>query len=321
MSFLAKLSLLVISIFGLLAGTAQAQTWKPAQRVTLVIPYGAGGGADALGRAIARELEAVWGQAVIVENAAGAEGLIGSNKVISAPADGTTLLLNISSMLLTKHLPGLHGADPITKLDSIGIFATSPTLIIASNSTPGTNLQEVIAGCRQASPPCAVGFAGNNSKLQARQLAEVARLPNLITANYRSTAQVVTDLIGGSLPLAINAPTGIVPHHKAGKIKVLAVAAPKRLRLLPDVPTVSEAGLPGLESEIWWGLFVRKGTPSPVVEGLAVAAKRATEQPSVRAAIAAGASEAAWADPQEAARLIRDGVARYEALVRKYPLD
>lgn len=320
MKILMNLSMILMTLISLV-GSAYAQAWKPTERVTLVIPYGAGGGADALGRAIARELETIWGQTVVVENLGGAEGLIGTNKVIAAPANGQTLLLNISSMLLTKHLPGMKGADPIVHLDPVGVFATSPALIIASPATPGNTLREVVAGCQRPNASCAVGLAGNNSKLIAKHFAQVANLPNLTTANYRSSGQIVTDLIGGSLPLAFNAPTGIVPHHNAGRIKVLAVLAPKRIRLLPDVPTSAEAGFTGIESEIWWALFVKKGTPPAVIEGLALASKRATEQPAVRDAVASGGSEALWAGPAEAARIVREGIARYEELVRKYPLE
>lgn len=303
------------------AGPASAQTWKPAGPVTLVLPYGAGGGPDILGRPIARELESIWGQPVVVENIPGAESLIGTNKVINAPADGRTLLLNVQSMLLVKHLPGLKGTDPISNLDPVGLFASSPIVIVASKSTPGNNLQEVIAGCRRATPPCAMGGAGNLTKIGSKHFAQAANLSSLATVNYRSTPHMMTDLIGGSLALGFSALPGVATQGTADKFKFLAAATPKRISSLPDVPTTREAGLPDFEYQIWWGLFVRKGTPPAVTNDLALAVKRAVDQSSVQKAITGAGSEPIWAGPKEAARMIREDIRRYDALLKRHPLE
>lgn len=318
---LMKAAVSVAAAAWVLTGPAHAQNWKPTGPVTLVLPYGAGGGADLLGRPIARELEAIWGQPVVVENIAGAEGLIGTNKVIDAPANGRTMLLNVSSMVLTKHLPGLKGMDPVAKLDPVGIFASSPIVLVASKATPGNNLREVIAGCRQATPPCAMGGAGNMAKLGSRHFAQTANIPNLISVNYRSAPQIMTDLIGGTLALGWSAPAGVVSQGVAGNVKFLAVAAPKRISLLPDVPTTSEQGVPGFEYQVYWSLFVKKGTNPAVLNDLALAVKRAVEQPSVKKAIAVSGSEAMWAGPKDAARLVQQDVTHFDNLVKRYPLE
>lgn len=302
------------------AQTALAQGWKPEGPLKLVIPY-APGGSDTLGRPIARELESLLGQPVVVENVAGAEGLIGTNRVIDSPRDGRTLLLQVTSMLLTKHLPQLKGADPMAKLAPIGAFATSPVVVFSSKHLPGTTLKDVIAHCTRAPTPCSMGGAGNLAKIGSRHFAVAANLPNLITANYKSGPLILTDLIGGSLSMGFVGLQGVLAQGNAGNINLLAVAAPKRASRLPEVPTTREAGLADFEYEIWWGLFVPKGTPANVVNTLSEALHKAVQSPAVRQAVATAGSEPMWAGPQEAAAMIDKDAARYEQLVKQYPLD
>lgn len=314
-----KLGLSLLALAGMFASAAHAQAWKPSGPVTLVLPYGAGGSLDIFGRPLARELESIWGQPVVVENISGGESLIGTNKVTNAPADGKTLLLQISSMVLTKHLPGLKGVDPISNLDTVAAFGKTPIALYASKHTQGNTLREVIEACRKATPPCSMAGNGTLTRIGSKHFARAADVPNLTTVMYRTSPQWLVDLIGGRLTMAFGAPSTVVSQQDS--IKILAVAAPNRLKMWPDVPTTSEAGLPGYQYQIWWTIFVRKGTPPNIVNDISAAVKRAAEQPSVQKALALTGSEPMWAGPREAARLMQEQANYFDGLVKISPLE
>lgn len=309
--FRAIYALMLISASG-----THAQSWKPNGPVTIVIPYGAGGGADALGRPLALELSKAWSQPVIVENVGGAEGLIGMNRVAQSEPNGRTLLLQVTSMVLTKHIPGLRGIDPATKLTPVGAFAESPVVLVASKKQAGASLQEMIETCKRSSQPCSMGGAGNLTKLGSRQFAAAANLPNLITVNYRASPQVTADLVGGTLSFGFLAlPTAAT---QTANLKMMAIAGPRRVKQFPDVPTTREVGLTDYEYQVWWFLLVAKDTPPAIVAGISSALRHAAQRPDVLRAIDTAGAEPMWAGPRDADAIIKTVAGRFDRLVQTY---
>ena len=305
----------------LLPFAATAQAWRPQGPVTIVVPYSVASGADNLTRPLARALEKIWGRPVVVENLPGAEGLIGSQRVVNSKPDGHTLLMNITSIVLTKHVPGLKGADPQSQLTPIGAFGEGPVALVGSGKLAANTLAEAIDHCRQTSKPCSIAGSANMSKLGARQLASDAGIPNLILVSYSSSANQLMDLINGITTLGFYGLSPIIQHQRSGALKVFAIAGPNRYAGMPDVPTTAEAGLPSFQYSFWYGLFGPSAMPAKVRDGIAVALKAATQESVLREGLATSGASPLYADSAKFAAHLSDATKRYDDLVAKYPLQ
>ncbi|WP_213958564.1 MULTISPECIES: tripartite tricarboxylate transporter substrate binding protein [unclassified Variovorax] len=306
----------------LAAPATHAQTaWKPDRPVTLVVPYSPGGGTDATARAVSKQLGILWGQPVVVENLAGADGLIGTRRVMEARPDGYTVLLQVPSIVVTRYTPGLKGIDPLARLEPVTAVSQSPAAIVASAKVPARTLAEFIAYCKTSAQPCSVASGESVSRISARQLAAEAGIPNLIFVNYRGTSPIVADLLANNVNMAFTGITAALPHYKAGTLKIFATQGHQRAAALPEVPTSAEAGYPQFQSVTWYGLFAPKGTPAPVLQGYATALREAVKDADVRKAITAAGAEPVVNSPAEFAMQIREESERMGALVKRYPLE
>ena len=157
------LAAVTLALFGGGAPATAQTAWKPDRPVTLILPYSPGGGADAQSRAVATELQRIWGQAVIVENAAGADGVIGTRKATEAKPDGHTLLVQLPSITLIRHVPASHGFDPLAMLTPVSAFSALPVAFVSNAKLPGKTLREVVTNCKAAAPPCSVGTTENTA--------------------------------------------------------------------------------------------------------------------------------------------------------------
>lgn len=306
----------------LAAPAAGAQTvWKPDRPVALVVPYSAGGGTDATARAVARRLGELWGQPVVVENMPGADGLIGTRRVMEAKPDGHTLLLQVPAIVVTKYTPGLKGIDPLARLDPVSAVSVSPAAIVASAKVPARTLAEFVAYCKTATTPCSLASGESLARISARQLAAEAGIPNLIVVNYRGTGAIVTDMIANNVNMAFTGITAALPHYKAGTLKIFATQGQKRAAALPDVPTSAEAGFPQFQSVTWYGLFAPKGTPANVTQGIVAGLREAVKDADVQKTIAAAGAEPLVNSPAEFAAQVREESERLGLLVKQYPLE
>lgn len=316
----ATLALAATAMSG--ASMAQAQpAWKPDRPVSLVVPYTPGGGTDATARAVALRLGKLWGQPVVVENMPGADGLIGTRRVMEAKPDGYTLLLQVPSIVVTKHVPGLKGVDPLARLTPVTAVSISPAVIVASAKVPAKTLDEFIRYCKTAATPCSLASSESLARVSAKQLAAEAGIPNLIVVNYKGTAAIVTDMIANNVNMAFTGITAALPHYKAGTLKIFATQGRKRAAALPEVPTTAEAGFPQFQSVTWYGLFAPQGTPTTVTQGIVSALREAVKDPDVQKTIAAAGAEPLVNTPAEFAAQIREDSERMDALVKLYPLE
>jgi len=301
-----------------LAGAAE---WKPDRPVTLVVPYAPGGGTDAQARVVARELSQIWGQPVVVENLGGADGLIGTRRVIDAAPNGLTLLVQLPSMALIRHLPAFKGVDPVSQLAPVSAFATLPGVVAVNATLPVRSMAELVRHCKAASPPCSLGTTENIARLQARMLGEESALPDLIVVNYKGGGQMITDLVANNIGFAIAGSTAVLPHVRSGALKVVMTMGDKRSSVLPEVPSAIEAGFPGFDATTWYGIFVPKGTPAEIQQGIAKAVGEAVRQEPVRKAFSTIGASPLGNSPAEFAAMVTRDAQRFDALAKRFPLE
>jgi tripartite-type tricarboxylate transporter receptor subunit TctC len=301
----------------LVAGPASAQVF-PSRTVTIVVPYTAGGGTDTVARSLAQALAGVWGQPVVVENVAGADGVIGMEKVIRSPADGHTILMGISQILLYKAvLPNLK-TDPMTDLRLVSKIQHSPLSFVVSAKTPVTTMRELVEHCKSASSPCTWGSATKHTQLIGKQLMDLAGIRDAINVPYKGTAPLLTDVLGNHVTMGIVAVAATMTHHRAGTMRVLNVGSAERFPQVPGVPTLQESGFPIL-GDTWYGLMVPKDTPPAAYAAIATAVKKVAGDKALLASIEKNGGRALFTDADKAAEEVRLEAQELNALVAKYP--
>ncbi|WP_256977237.1 Bug family tripartite tricarboxylate transporter substrate binding protein [Bordetella genomosp. 10] len=261
---------------------ASADTY-PSKPITIVVPYGAGGTNDILARALAAGISPLLGQSVIVSNRAGAGGNLGAAYVANSAPDGYTLLLASSGVFainkwLYKNLP----YDPAT-LAPVMLAGKVPNVLLASPTLPVNSEKELIAYAKEN--PGKLNFASMGTGTSGHLMSELFKQQAGIQAQhvpYKGSTAALTDMLGGQVQLMFdNLPTAL-PQVKSGKLRALAVSTEKRTPLLPDVPTVAEAGVPGFEATAWFGVAAPAGTPADIIAKLNKAMVKVMEDPKTK---------------------------------------
>lgn len=269
-------------ILALGMGAAHAQSF-PNRPVRIVVPYPAGGSNDIAARLLAQKLSERMGQQFIVENRAGGGGNIGMEAVANAPADGHTLLLTAPGPLtanyaLFKNLP----FDPAKAFAPVALVGEVPVLLVVHPSLKVKSVKELIALAKSQPGKINYGSAGlGSSHHMAAELFKHMAEINIVHVPYKGAAPALNDLLAGHVPMMFDSMPGVISHIRAGKILALGVGTPQRSKLLPDVPTISEAGLKGYESPVWYGLVAPAATPEPVLKRLISETQAALKDPDV----------------------------------------
>jgi tripartite-type tricarboxylate transporter receptor subunit TctC len=264
-------------------GIAAAETY-PTRPITIVVPFAAGGSTDTVARIMAQQMRVSLGQPVIVENVAGASGTIGLGRVSRAAPDGYTITVGafdthvVSGAVLT--LP----YDVVNDFQPISLMTDGPQLIVAKKATPANDLKGLIAWLNANPDKASVGIPVIGGSAHAfGALFQKATGTRFQYIPYRGVALAVQDLVAGQIDLMFTSAASSLPQVRADAIKVYAVTANKRLSVVPDIPTVDEAGLPGLYGSIWFALFAPKATPKSIIARLNVAVVDALTDANVRA--------------------------------------
>ncbi|WP_077000588.1 tripartite tricarboxylate transporter substrate binding protein [Variovorax sp. KK3] len=306
-----------------IATTAAAPVgaWKPTRPVTLVVPYSPGGGTDTVARAVSKQLASIWGQPVIIENLPGADGLIGTRKVMDARPDGTTLLMQVPAIVLTKYTPGLKGIDPLAQLQPITAVAQASNAVVISGKLPARSLAEFVQYCRRPGQRCSIATTDNQSRILSRQFVAEEKLDATVIVNYRGTAAIVADMIANNVDMSFTGIAAALPHHKAGALRFVATTGDRRAAALPEVATAAESGFAQYRSVNWFGVFAPLGLTPDATQGVQAALREAIQAPEVRAAIVAAGAELLVNSPAEFAAQVRAEGERLGALVKRYPLE
>jgi len=259
----------------------QAQDY-PTNPVTVIVPFAAGGPTDTVTRLVAESMSKTLGQQVIVENVGGAGGTLGAARAAKAEPDGYTLLLHHIGMATSATLYRKLPYDPKTAFAPIGLVTEVPMILVARKDFPANNLQELIAYVKEHKDEVTYANAGVGaaSHLCGMLFMQAIETP-LTTVPYKGTGPAMTDLLGGQVDFMCDQSTNTTGQIKAGEVKAYGVFADQRLGNLPDLPTVKEGGLGGLDFAIWHGLYAPAGTPEAIVSKLSDALKVALADPKV----------------------------------------
>lgn len=269
-----------------LQGAAYAQDAAaayPNKPVKIVVGYQAGGPTDAVARLLATQLQAVLGQPFIVESKPGAGSNLASQLVATSPADGYTLLLAAAPITMNGFLYKGLKWDVQKSFEPVSMVMSAPSVLAVAPNVPARNLQELIALAKKQ--PGALSFASSGNGGTPHIAGEVFKQRagiDIMHVPYKGTAGALQDLMAGQVTMSFLTSVSALPNLKAGKVRPIAVAATKRLKQLPDVPTMSEVGFPRFESDSWNGLFAPKGTPPAIVAKLHEAVAKATRSPELR---------------------------------------
>jgi tripartite-type tricarboxylate transporter receptor subunit TctC len=314
MRSLARLSAILLAVT---TAVAAAQDKFPTRPITLVCPFQAGGVADAISRAVAPIMSESLRTPVIVDNRPGATGAIGASYVARAKPDGHTLLIVPNSVLainqwVYKSLP----YNPETDFTPVIDAGTSPNLLVVHPSVAADTLAELIALARKK--PLSFASAGNGSPQHlCGELLNVSAGIDLVHVPYKGAAPALQDVIAGHVPLMCNALSLVLPQVRAGRLRAIALAANARHPQAPEVPTAREAGLPGFESDVWFGFVAPAATPAAIVERLNVEIGRALRMPAVAAPLQANGLTIVADSPREFGALIAAESAKWRRIVER----
>lgn len=299
--------------------TSPAQQY-PERPISLIVPFAAGGPTDVLARVLGAHMSGTLGQPILVEDVTGAGGTLGSARAAKAAPDGYTLVLgnigtHAASVGLYPHLP----YDPRSDFEPIMLLATTPMVLVANKNLPVATLADVIALAKRRK--ITIGSAGVGSAahltlllFQSLTHADVQHVP------YRGLSQAMNDLLAGQIDTLFDQVISSSPHILAGEVKPIVVTATSRAKAIPDVPTAAEAGLPGLITITWTGLFAPKGTPQPIIARLNAAVDAAMRDPVVAKHLADLGADVpppgAERSPQALGTLVKSEVGKWVPLIR-----
>ncbi len=256
----------------LLPRAAQAQAGWPNKPIKMIVPFGPGASTDTVARFTAAKLGAKLGQQIVVENKVGAGGIIGTSFVASAPADGYTLLFQ-SSPYMTAPLLATNAKkpsyDPVKDLQAVGMVGAGPFMIVVHPDVKAQNLRELIAMAKATPGGVSYGSAGIGTfnHLGGELFALLANI-KLLHVPYTGFGPAIQDFMGGRTQMLVSSLPSAMPHVRSGKMRALAVTGLQRSPLMPELPTMAEAGVPGYNLEAWWGLFAPPGLPAPMLKRL-----------------------------------------------------
>jgi tripartite-type tricarboxylate transporter receptor subunit TctC len=273
----------LMALAGVIVGSGVEAQGFPSRPVHLVVPYSAGGGADALARSIAERLSVMWGQQVLVENRPGANTAIGAVYVAKSKSDGYTLLMIETAFVINPSLYSNLAYDPFRDFAPVtGLVEVSQALVV-NPSVPAKNLQELIqlAKTKPGEMTYASFGLGSTGHLNMEMLQQMAGIRmNHIT--YKGTAPAMVDVVGGHVNMMFSSTGGVLPHWKSGKVRMLAIGSKARLPQFADIPTVAESGLAGYEASAWFGLVAPAGTSQDVAGQIADDVQKVFAEPAFR---------------------------------------
>jgi len=304
--------LLLASIFSL------ARADYPERPIRIIVPFTPGGATDVLARMIGQKLTQAWGQQVIIDNRTGGTGIIAYELTAKANPDGYTLLFvaisHAINPLLHKKLP----YDTERDFAPVSLVAIMPLLLVVHPAVPAKNVQELIALAKSPSKPMtyASGGAGSSQHLAAELVNYMAKV-KMTHVPYKGGMQGLLDVVGGHVDLMITTVLSVAPHIKTGRLRALAVTTLKRTPAWPDVPTMSEAGLPGYESIAWYGLVATAGLPSSVLAKLSAETIKATQSSDMRDTLVKQGAEPVGSTPREFAAFIKAETTKYAKVIKE----
>lgn len=310
------LAVLFLSCAFLAAGTAGAQQY-PTRPIKLVVGFAPGGGVDINARMLAPKLSEYLGQQVVVDNKPGAGTNIANEYVAKSPADGYTLLINTAAVAINMSLYRDLPFDTLRDFAPVSVFSESPNVLVVNAKLPAKNVRELI-GMARASPGklnYSSAGVGTTQHLSA-ELLKLRTKTFIVHIPYKGTAPSLTALMAGEVDLSFANIPAIQGHVKSGRLRALATTGSRRDPQLPDVPTMKEAGVDGVDVTVWYGVLAPAATPRDIVQTLAAAVVRVTRDPETRKRMLEQGADPVGSTPEQFGKLLREEVARWAEVVK-----
>lgn len=306
---------LLCSALLMLPMVCAAQSY-PERPVKLIVPYAPGGSADIAARLISDEWAKALGQPVIIENRSGAGGNIGVDVVSKSKADGYTVGLQTVSLAINPALYAKMPYDTLKDLVPIGTVATSQHMLVVNNELPAKSVAELIAAAKAKPGELLYGSAGSGSTFHmAAELFKSVSKTDIGHIPYRGGGPAMLDTIGGHVQMSFPVLSAALPQVQGGKLRALGVTGPKRSPLMPDVPTIAEAGLPGYSFETWFMVIAPSGTPQTVVDKLNATLNQALALPALKERMIKEAYDPAPSSPSQARALLVNDLEKWSKLI------
>ncbi|WER48044.1 tripartite tricarboxylate transporter substrate binding protein [Cupriavidus sp. WKF15] len=315
--------LFVAGSLGTLPGRAEANIAStfPQRPIRMVVTFPAGGGTDVLARLIGNDISKSLGQPVVVDNRPGASGNIGAEFVAKSPADGYTLLIVNSSFAINPGVFKKLQFDPKSDFSAVITFASVPSVIAVPQSSGIRTFRDLLAAGKSATPPSYASCGNGTPQHLAGELLKMSAKIDMLHVPYKGCAPALADVLGGQAQVSINTLPNTVPYLKSNKLRALAVTSRARSPLLPDVPTVSELGVPGYDVDQWFGILAPANTPPEIVQKLNAEIARAVAKPEIKASLAQLGFAATTSTPGEFQKLVNSDIDRWQKLVSKINLN
>lgn len=313
----SALALLLLPL--LAAGSTLAATQAyPTRSIRLVVPFAAGGGTDIVARTVGLKLSEALGQPVVVDNRVGAAGTIGTDFVAKSAGDGYTLLMGSNGpMAITPSLQAKLPYDPLRDFAPVALVTTMPFLLVVHPSLPVRSVRDLVALAKAR--PGQLNYASPGSGSTTHLAAELFKAmtgANIVHVPYKGVAPAATDLMSGQVQMMSGDLSTLLPHVKSGRARALAITGAKRSPLVPELPTISEAGVPGYETSGWFGILAPAGTPREVVTRLNTEIVKGLGSSDVRERLSALGGEVAGGSPEQFAAHLRQEIAKWGKLVK-----
>lgn len=296
---------------------AFAQAAYPSKSIRIVVPFVPGGTTDIIARVVGQKLAEAFAQPVVVDNRAGAGGVTGTNLVAKATPDGYTLLLCSSGpMAVSPALVAKFPHDPVKDIAPVVLVVTNPYLLLVGSTSPFRSVKELIARAKARPGELNFGSAGvASTSFLATQLFKSMAQIDIVHVPYKGSAQAQTDVAGGQLQLMFDTVPATLPMIKANRLRPLGVSTLQRFELMPELPTIAEAGVPGYEASSWSGICAPGATPQSVIATLNREIVKAIRAPEARERFAALGAEIVGSSPQQFGTFIRDEIKKWAKVV------
>jgi tripartite-type tricarboxylate transporter receptor subunit TctC len=312
-------ALALVAALVAVAGTVSAQSAAsfPSRPIRFIVPLTPGGSPDVMARTIAQRLQDAWGQPVVVENRPGGGGNIGTEAVVKSPADGYTWLLAPHNVMVTNPYFTKTTWDPLKELAPVTVVAKVPFVLVVHPSVQANSVKELIALAKANPGKLNYGSSGPGQPQHlGGELFNSLAGTEIVHVPYKGAVPAVTDLLAGRIQVWIGAINTLLPHIKAGTLRVLGAVPAKRYASFPDIPTIAESGLPGYDMDVWLATMVPAGVPADIVAKIQAEIAKTLAAPEIKERLAQQGIEATSSTTAELAALIRSDYARYGKLIK-----
>lgn len=313
---------LVLCTLALFGGTANAAStvpaqWHPTKSLRLVVPFAPGGGADAMARLIQPKLADAIGQPVVIDNRPGASGNIGAELVAKAPPDGHTVMMTTANLTIAPSMFPKLPFDVVKDFTGVSLLTKAPSILAVNPATPAKSVKELIALAKAAPGKLLYAGDGGGPVELGFEIFKAAARVDLTNVPYKSTGPGIVAVISGEAAAIMAPALALIPHIKSGRVRALGVSSAQRIEVLPDLPTIAEAGVPKFEVNLWYGILAPAATPAPIVNALSGYFNAVILAPEVKTRLVNEASIPVGSTPRELTEFVKADIGKWASAAKK----